>query len=324
MNAREEKNAVTPTPCRVFWKKHLGGAMILGIDIGGTAVKMAAVNEKNEIIDQLKLSTPRESAEALLEAITEAALKLHAVHHFESVGIGTPGDVDVKRGICIKAGNLPYCNTPLGELLSRALGGIPVSVVNDATCAVYGELYAGLGKKYKNFVMLTLGTGVGGGIVIGGSPYLGSHGMAGEIGVMTVREGDGNGSYERFASVTALIRETRAATEAHPDSLLANVSGSGVSGRTAFDAARQGCPVAEEVIRKYARAVALGIRNVAKIFDPDAIVLGGAITNEGDALLTPVRDALGIDVTVEISPLRNGAGIIGAAIVARLGGVSLS
>ena len=171
-------------------------------------------------------------------------------------------------------------------------------------------------------VMITLGTGVGGGIAINGKPYLGQHGGAGEIGHMIIKY-DGLpcpcgqiGCYEQYASVTALIRLTKEALEANPDSLLAKLGKDEISGRTAFDAKAQGCPVGTAVVDQYIEYIAIGVTALERIFQPDAIVIGGAISNQEEALLTPLREKVHLPINVFTSQLKNDAGVIGAAVVA--------
>ena len=171
--------------------------------------------------------------------------------------------------------------------------------------------------------MLTLGTGVGGGIVIDGKPYLGAHGAAGEFGHVSVKL-DGNscrcglcGCFEDYASVTALIRMTEKAVKLNPNSTLSAIASRyGVSGKTAFSAANEGCPIAETVIDKYLDYLAIGIKNYVRIFDPEAVVLGGAITKEGDPLLSPLIKKAEISLPILISALSENAGVIGAAALA--------
>ena len=200
--------------------------------------------------------------------------------------------------------------------------GLPARIGNDANCAVLGELYAGYGREYKNIVLVTLGTGVGGGIIIDGKPYLGTRGDAGEIGHMIINF-DGvkcgcsqDGCYEAYASVTALIRQTKEAIEQNPDCLMAKKAEmmGKVSGRTSFDAMREGCPVAAKVVDTYLEYIAFGLKSIYQIFRPDVIVLGGAISNEGKYMTEPLTEKMGNrNVIIATSKLRNDIGIIGAA-----------
>ena len=257
----------------------------------------------------------------IVSDIIKKTLEIQKEYSFDRIGIGSPGDLDCEKGICITAANLPYHNTPIAAMIKEATG-VPVYLANDATAAVYGELYAGAGKAYKNIVMITLGTGVGGGIAIDGKPYLGQKGGAGEIGHFIVKY-DGLpcpcgqvGCYEQYASVTALIRLTQEAIEKNPDSLLAEMSKDEVTGRSAFDAKEKGCSVAAAVVDQYVEYIALGITSLERIFQPDAIVIGGAVSNQEEALLAPLRQKVQLPINVFTSQLKNDAGIIGAAVVA--------
>lgn len=295
--------------------------MILGIDIGGTGIKFGVVSDDYKILASRSIPTlSHRPVEEIVEDMISAAKELHAQYDFDRIGVGTPGDIDSDNGICKRAANLPYNNTPVGAMMSKALG-LPVYIANDATAALYGELYAGAGKAYQNIVMITLGTGVGGGIAIDGKPYLGSKGYGGEIGHMVIKY-DGlpcpcglTGCYEQYASVTALMRQTREAMKEHPDSLLASM-GENVTALDLFSAKAQGCPVAAAVIDQYAQYIAIGLNSLENIFQPDAFIFGGAISNQEDNLLDPIRKHLDKPAILTTSALKNDAGIIGAAVIA--------
>ncbi len=296
--------------------------MILGIDIGGTNIKFGVADENYRLLKGYSIPTgaDRTDKEIVADIITTIK-EIQTRYTLESIGIGSPGDLDCKNGICVTAANLPYHNTPIAAMITEATG-LPVYLANDATAAVYGELYAGVGKDYENMVMITLGTGVGGGIAINGRPYLGQRGGAGEIGHMIIKY-DGlpcpcgqTGCYEQYASVTSLIRLTKEAMEANPDSLLARLAEEEVTGRTAFDAKAQGCDVAAAVVDQYIQYIAMGVTGLERIFQPDAIVIGGAISNQEEALLAPLREKVKLPINVFTSQLKNDAGVIGAAVVA--------
>lgn len=295
--------------------------MILGIDIGGTYIKFGIVDENYQIKSYCVRTETDKGDIHLVNQVIEKAKEIRKEIDFDRIGIGTPGTIDSEKGVVIRASNLPYKNTPIVEMLRSELG-VPVKLANDATCAVAGELYAGMGQQYDNFIMVTLGTGVGGGIVIGNKIYKGRGGRAGEIGHMIIKY-DGlkcpcgqTGCYEQYASVAALIRQTKEAIAENPESLLAQMGKEKVSGRTAFDAKKEGCPIAERVVDKYIEYIAMGIQSLVRIFQPDAVVLGGAISNEGDNLLLPLRDKVTLPVEIHISDLKNNAGVLGAAAVA--------
>jgi len=293
--------------------------VILGVDIGGTNIKFGVVNEQYELLETCLVSTEAEKgAEQMVSKIIETAKALQEKYSIEKIGIGTPGTVDYKTGVCVRAANLPYQNTPVAEMVEKALN-LPVRLANDATCAVLGELYAGWGRKYRNLIMITLGTGVGGGIIIEGKPYYGANGGAGEFGHLIIeKEGiecrcGQKGCYEKYASVTALIRQTEEAVIKYPESLLAKRARDGVSGRTAFDAMREGCDVAVQVVDDYIEYIATGVKSLIRVFQPEAVVFGGAITNEQDYLLLPLKEKVHSSAELCISKLKNDAGVIGAA-----------
>lgn len=296
--------------------------MILGIDIGGTNIKFGVAADDYTLLK--KDSIPTNSHRPISEIINNIIVKakeLQQEYPFSRIGIGTPGDIDSQRGVCIRANNLPYSNTPIVPPISEAMG-LPTVIANDATAALYGEIYAGAGRDYPNMIMITLGTGVGGGIAINGKPYLGAKGYGGELGHMVIKY-DGLpcpcglvGCYEQYASVTALLRQAQEAIAQHPDSLLAQMHGSSFSALDIFHAKEQGCPVAAAVIDQYAAYITLGINSLENIFQPDAFVIGGAISSQEENLLNLVRAKLDKPNRLFASRLKNDAGIIGAAVIA--------
>ena len=298
--------------------------LFLGIDIGGTNVKFGVMDENYVILKKDSIPTgAMRSADEILSDIIKKADELCGEFEIEAVGIGVAGRVNSALGVLDNANNLPTLRqTPIAEIVGKALGK-RATLANDARAAICGELYAGAGKSYNTFAMITLGTGVGGGIVINRRMYFGNHGGAGEFGHMTI---DRNGvrcrcgqvgCLEHYASVTALIRQTNEAAKKHPDSTLAKLSEGGASGRTAFDAMKAGCPVAAEVVDKYIGYVAIGATNVARALQPEAIVIGGAISNEGDSLILPLREKFKQRCEIVASELKNDAGIIGAVAMLR-------
>ena len=311
----------------------------LGIDLGGTGIKTGVIDENNNII--FKHSAPtctdkpfeevvRDIADAAKTVAKEAGLTFE---DFPIVGLGTPGFVD-KQGNLVFSGNLGWTNVPFKTELEKYIP-VPVYISNDANCAVVGEIIAGSGKGYKNAIMVTLGTGVGGGIVIDGRLYAGGDGMGTEIGHIPLVVGGeqcscgAKGCFEAYASVTALIRDTKRAMESDPNSLLheyAEKEGK-VSGRTSFDCAKKGDKTALAVVDHYMEYVAAGIGGLISTFRPEAILIGGGLSNEGDYLLKPLNERVGKYVfaykNIGASPivkasLGNDAGIIGAAYLDRV------
>lgn len=296
--------------------------MIIGIDIGGTSIKFGVIDENFRVVYRESAPTKSDGTDLdIAMQLIEVCRRLKAQYPVRCIGIGSPGTIDTARGICVRAGNLPYRNTPLRDWLQEALE-LPAVIANDATCAICAECYAGIGKKYANFIMFTLGTGVGGGIVLYGKPYRGRNDSAGEFGhTLLVQNGllckcGHRGCLEQYASVTALIRQTREAAVHHPGSLLADRCRAGINGQTVFDAAQAGCSVAQKVVEQYSKNIADGIYSLCRAFAPEAVVIGGGVTAQGEALLGPVRAQLDLPIPIYFTALGNDAGMIGAAITA--------
>lgn len=311
--------------------------MYLGIDLGGTNIAVGLVDAQCKIVakDSRPTAHPRPFQEIirdmaeLCEEITKSAG--FSMTDIKGIGIGTPGSIDSDKGIVVFGNNLDWHNVPLAEELSRYFPGIPVGVENDANAAAFGE-YMATGGNADSFVAVTLGTGVGGGIVLNKKIFRGFNGAAGELGHYTlVHNGEPctcgkKGCWESYASVTALISQTKAAIEKHPDSLMAkNAQEMGkINGRTAFDAAKAGDKAAQDVVDQYIAYVADGVVSVINIFEPEILVIGGGISAEGEYLMAPIRKHVaefvysrGLPQTrLEIASLGNDAGIIGAAMAA--------
>ncbi|MBR4942180.1 MAG: ROK family protein [Clostridia bacterium] len=292
--------------------------MRLGVDIGGTEIKFGVVDDSFAVVCKFAVPTPRESGEAIVSEIAAVCADTIKKYPIDGIGIGTPGILSSEPGVVLMASNIPFSNTDVCGPVSAATG-LPCLLGNDASCAMLGELYAGYGREYDDILMVTLGTGVGGGIIIDKKPYFGKNGSAGEFGHQVVVT-DGipcgcgrKGCYERYASVSALISLTEDAVKAEPDSLLAEMSTERISGRTAFDAMKAGCPVGSAVVDKYVDNIAVGVENLIMIFQPEIIVFGGAISNEGEYLLAPLREKVSKNVRLACSELKNDAGFIGAA-----------
>lgn len=297
--------------------------MSLGVDIGGTSVKFGVIDGFNNIVYKDSMPTHKDNpAEVIIENIAEKCREIIEKFPISSVGVGTPGVIDFEKRT-VSASNLPFKNLPLAKMLEDKIK-LPVFMNNDANCAALGEAIAGEGKSVKNMVMVTLGTGIGGGIIIDKKIYMGG-GEAGEIGHMCI-DADGKkcacgsvGCWERYASATALIEMTESAAKENPDSILAKMIEENLfaDGKTAFCAAEAGCPVASAVLDKYIGYLAVGIKNIINVFSPDAIVLSGGISEAGKALSTPLTERLKSNVKIKISRLGNDAGIIGAALLCK-------
>ena len=309
----------------------------IGIDLGGTNIVASVVNEDYRILGTGKTptSTPRSADEIFddiaamcREAMDKAGVTINDI---SSIGMGTPGTVN-GEGVIEFANNLGFNNVPARDMLKERLGDLPVFIANDANCAALGEAYAGCGNGSKNFVAVTLGTGVGSGIIVDGKIVTGVNFAGGECGHMVIMvDGEActcgrRGCWEAYASATALIRQTKEAMEKYPDCVmheLAKAEGK-VSGRTAFDAMRKGDIAGIEVVDNYIKYVACGLIDIVNALQPEIICVGGGICNEGDTLMTPLKRFVQaerysihskIQTKIMKAELGNDAGVIGAALL---------
>jgi glucokinase len=313
----------------------------VGIDLGGTNIVAGVVDEEYNIVAKASTKTncPRpakeiadDMAKMAIQAVENANLTMEQI---EWIGIGTPGIANSETGIIEYSNNLGFKDTPMVEYIRETIDK-PVFIENDANAAAYGEFVAGAAKGAKNAVCITLGTGVGGGIIVDGKIYSGSNFAGAEIG-HTVIEVDGaqcscgrKGCFEAYSSATGLIRMTNEAIAEHPDSIMAEMAKTAkVTARTSFDAMRDGDKYAKALVDKYIKYLAAGITNTINIFQPDVLCIGGGVCNEGDALLIPVKAIVMEEVYTRNSPknteiviakLGNDAGIIGAAFLGRANG----
>ena len=309
----------------------------LGVDLGGTNIKAGVTDQQGKILLKYSVKTNKAGdanviSEQIVGLCHEVCKKAGiSMDEIASVGIGIPGTVDAETGMVIYANNLHLDDAPVGKIVSEALGK-PVLLNNDASCAAFGEFVSGSGKEYRSIVMVTLGTGVGGGIILNGKPWDGMEGSGGEIGHMVIDAGGEpctcgrTGCWEAYSSATALVRDTRLAIEQHPESLLSKVleKTGKMSAKTACDAMRMGDTVAKELVDRYLFYLSEGIANIINIFAPEAVILGGGVCNEGDALLVPLKKLVyqkcygGNKIRhadIKIAALGNDAGIVGAAML---------
>ena len=308
----------------------------IGVDLGGTNISAGVIDDKLEIIGRGKLKTncPREAeliladvAKAVELAAADAGIGMKDV---VSIGIGTPGSVNKTTGYIEYANNLDFDKVPAKQILEARLKKT-VYLDNDANCAALGEAVAGVGRGVSSFVAITLGTGVGSGIVLDGKIVTGVNDGAGEMGHMVI-VADGErctcgrrGCWERYASATALIQQTKDAMLHDMDSKMWELAGGDinrVSGRTSFDAMRAGDKTAKKVVDKYIFYLAVGIINIVNALQPEIICIGGGIGHEKENLLVPLRKyvarerySIHADRQTEIlsAQLGNDAGIYGAA-----------
>ena len=306
----------------------------IGIDLGGTNIAVGVVDEAHRIVSGASMRTNAQNgAEALLDdiagcvgqALADGGLTLSAC---AGAGIGVPGTCDTARGVVRYAHNIGWDGVPVTAELRRRLG-LPVFLANDADCAALGEVAAGAAKGCGSALMVTLGTGVGGGFVADGRIWSGCAGLGGEFGHMCIAMGGAacscgqRGCWEAYASATALIRQAGEAAAAHPESALCGVT---LSGRTIYAAAAAGDAAALAVTARYAEYVGVGLVNFINALFPEVVLLGGGVSGAGEALLAPVRAYVAEHAfirepsllpEVRIAALGGDAGIIGAAALVR-------
>ena len=308
----------------------------IGIDLGGTFIKAGVVDENNHIIAKNMIESHVDTnvdglcvrmVECATGALEEAGLSFNDVN---TIGVGVPGAVDAENGVVVYCSNIKFRNTPLAAMI-RERTGKPVYIHNDANVAAYGEVVAGAAKGCKNVVVITLGTGVGGGVIIDGKIYSGFNSFGGELGhTVIVHNGEPcpcgrRGCLESYASATALIKQTRESMKTHTESRLWNICPdiSQINGKTAFDAMRAGSKAGAEVVNKYINYLGCGLTNFINIFQPEMLLIGGGISKEGETLLEPLRKILAVETygssmdapktKIGVCTLRNDAGTIGAA-----------
>ena len=313
----------------------------LGIDLGGTNIVAGVGDENFKIIGIGKRKTnvsggataiADDMAAAAFDAIKEANLTLDDI---EDMGIGAPGTVDSETGDIPFSNNLYFYDVPLGKMMEERVGK-KFYIENDANAAAYGEYIAGAGKGSNHFVAITLGTGVGSGIIIDGKILSGSNHAGGEMGhTVIVMNGEKctcgrHGCWEAYASATALINQTKQAMIRYPESLMWDLCDrdlDNVNGKTAFDAAEKGDEAAKKVVERYIEYIAVGIANVVNVFQPDMVCIGGGVSKQGEVLTKPIKQFVNgenfarnitKDVVVKTATLGNDAGIIGAAYLCNL------
>lgn len=299
----------------------------IGTDVGGTTVKGAVIDVEGAVIAEDSVPTLSGDAGGSVAALVERLKEKSGGVKIDGVGIGCAGMIDSHAGKVVFAGNLDLKDYPLSERVSRETG-LPVRITNDANAAALGEAKFGAGKHFKDSILVTLGTGVGGGIVIGGKLYEGYKSAGAEIGHMVIERGGDlctcgrRGCFEAYSSATALIRRTKWAMEEDAGSKMwTGCTSDTVTGKTAFDFSDSDLS-ARQVVDWYIDRLACGLANLANIFRPQVIMLGGGISNEGEKLLTPLkqkfeRQLFGgtayAPVALKIASLGNRAGVYGAA-----------
>ena len=311
----------------------------IGIDVGGMSAKAGAVDENGNILCKDSCPTGIDRGyEAVIRDMAHLAISVveksgHTMDEVKAIGIGIPGIMDQRRGIIPFCTNLAWHDVPILDEMKKYTD-VPVFVDNDATVAGLAESVAGVSKGCDSSVFITLGTGVGGGVIIGGRVFTGSHGVASEIGHMVTVDGGemcthgARGCWERYASASALIREGRRLCERKPDCALAKAvdgDGSRVTAKHVLDLAKADDPDCKALFDWYIHHLCVGLANLINVYDPEVIVLGGGVSHAGAFLLDAVRASLPRYVfyktmpyaRVELATLTNNAGIIGAAMLGR-------
>lgn len=311
----------------------------IGIDLGGTNIAAGVVDgNTGKIISKASVPTnAQREPDEIVKDMANLCLKITedaklTIEDIEYAGIATPGSVDVETGMVIYTNNIPFYMYPIADKLTEFSGIKKICVDNDANAATKGEVEYGAAKGFKDVIMITLGTGVGGGIVINGKLHSGFNGAGGELGHTVISVGGldctcgRKGCWEVYSSATGLINMTKRALEnkTKNDTIMIHmVENDGkVSGRTAFDAMRKGDELAKKVVDEYIFYLAEGLANMVNIFQPQVVVIGGGISNEKETLLAPLRELVNkadynklehLKTQLKIAELGNDAGIIGAA-----------
>jgi glucokinase len=311
--------------------------LTIGVDIGGTKIAAGVVDEEGVIRDMHKVPTP-ETAEGIVDAICSAVWGAGKGHQIEAVGIGAAGYVDDKRATVLFAPNINWRHEPLKDKVEQRVG-LPVVVENDANAAAWGEYRFGAGQGHDDVICITIGTGLGGGVIIGNKLRRGRFGVAAEVGhIRVVPDGllcgcGSQGCWEQYASGSALVRYARQRAGAQPENaemLLALGDGTsdGIEGKHVSEAARRGDPVAVDSFKELARWAGSGLADLASLFDPSAFIIGGGVSDEGELVLGPIRKSfkrwlVGGEwrphAQVLAARLGGEAGLVGAADLARQG-----
>lgn len=299
----------------------------VGVDLGGTNIAVGVIDENYNIIGRGKLKTnvPRPAEEIMADivkavkmAVLDAGISLDEV---ESIGIGTPGNVNKEKGVIEYANNLYFNQVPAVELINKLVDA-KVYLENDANCAALGEAIAGVGKGRKLFIAVTLGTGVGGGVILGGKILTGTKGAAGEIGHMTVEYDEEEtcncgtkGCLEQYASATGIVRLAK--KQMVETSALAKIDN--LTAKDVFDEAKAGDAYALQIVDRFARYLGVALGNVAQIIDPEAFVIGGGVARAGSIITESIEKYYNDSVMFalrgkqfNLAELGNDAGIYGA------------
>jgi glucokinase len=309
------------------------GAETIGVDLGGTKMLVGVVDAAGRTVHRRVAASAGLSADEVLQLLeTELEIALETRPEVAAVGLGVPCTIDSARGICVSAVNLPLIDVPVRDRISERIG-LPVSIDNDGNVAAIAENRIGAARGAREVVLLTIGTGIGGGLILGGEPYRGAHGAGAELGHVVV-DIDGppcqgncpnHGCIESIASGTALRLEAERAAAATPDSGLARAAANGaaIDGRLVTELAQSGEAVATAVLETIGRRLGVALSGLANIFDPEVIVVGGGVMAAGELLLEPAREEFGSrtlppqnETPIRAAALGPDAGMVGAAILA--------
>lgn len=312
-------------------------AFTIGIDVGGTKVLGGVVDETGKVLTTARKDTPRQGGSALTQTIADVAKELLEKYQVSSVGVSAAGFVSSDRKTMLATPNIADWNgVDLDNQLTKLIG-LPVVIENDANAAAWGEAKFGAGKNQDHMMMLTVGTGIGGGIVVNGALYRGAYGIAAEFGhLRVVPEGHlcgcgARGCFEQYASGNALLRHAREAISASPEvarNLLSRGDGTvaGLTGHAITEAARDGDPVALAAFNTTGQWLGAGIASLAVLLDPACVVIGGGVIDAGEILLKPTRESLERNMPfagkhpypeIIAAELGNEAGLVGVADLAR-------
>ena len=312
----------------------------IGIDLGGTNIAAGIVDENGSIIRKGSVPTgrTRPSGEIIYDMcmlvkslLRETRIKQQEIY---SIGIGSPGTPDRENGVIIYNNNLGFKDVPIRSEIEKYID-VPIYLENDANCAAIAESVAGAAKDVEYAVVITIGTGIGGGVIINNKLYTGFNGAGGELGHVVLMMGGEEctcgrkGCWEAYSSATALIRQTIRAARENPGSRIHGLVGGNldkVDAKTAFDAARLGDETGRGVVNRYIEMMSDGLTNMVNIFQPAVVVLGGGVSKEGENLLAPLREKMKgkvycsegiVNTRLVTAKMGNDAGIVGAALITK-------
>lgn len=309
--------------------------IVIGVDIGGGSIKGGAINNQGMVLDQFvipmdKMAEPEITFGQLADTINDFINTHKYDEKISGVGLGIPGLIDKESGEIASSPNMPkWLHFNVIDFMSKRIN-LPIKIVNDASAAALGEAKFGSGKQYKYLIMITLGTGVGGGIVFDGKLIDGNHSQGAQLGHGVIvhngrRCGCGRrGCLEAYASASALSKQTAIEIKKHPNSQLAKCAEAigKINAKVAFDAAKLGDPLGERLVKEYVMYLSEGLLNFCNIFRPDIIVLSGGVANEGDYLISRVKKYMkekeygyknSPEVEIKVAELGYDSGKIGAA-----------